>query len=85
MRPWDKHPPWAHWGFFAVWVIAGSLGPIVLITGLLAGSGHLWWLGLALCGVWALDLGADWWIVRQRQHDQVDWMPWEPPSNWSGR
>jgi hypothetical protein len=26
MRRWDKHPSWAHWGSFAVWIIAGTLG-----------------------------------------------------------
>lgn len=32
MRPWDRHPPWAHCGFYVVWAVAGSVGPIMLIV-----------------------------------------------------
>lgn len=77
-RPWDKHPPWAHWGFFVIWLIAGSLGPIALIVGLMNGRSSSVWIGLALCGVWVLDLGADWIVVRTRRNQNPGWTPWEP-------
>ena len=59
MRPWDKHPPWAHWAFYVIWGIAGTLGPIMLFVSLLAGSTTGIWIGIALCLVWGGCLVAD--------------------------
>jgi hypothetical protein len=82
VRPWDRHPPWAHWGFFVIWVIAGTLGPIVLIVGLLEGGSttSIWiGVGLCVCGVWALDLVLDWMAVRVLKARHADLTPWQEP------
>jgi hypothetical protein len=81
MRPWDRHPPWAHWSFYVVWAVAGSLGPIILIVSLLNGTA-LWWLGMLLCIVWVATLGIDWLLVRRLQRDSPAWTPWEPKGPW---
>jgi hypothetical protein len=78
-RPWDRHPPWAHWSFFAIWVIAGTLGPIALLVSLLSGPRSNWWIGVSLCVIWALDLAIDWLLVRRRQRRDPSWQPWQPP------
>lgn len=76
MRPWDKHPPWAHWGFFLIWVIAGSVGPILLIVELI--SGRAIWIGAAVCFIWMADLGVDWVVVQRLKAGDPHWSPWEP-------
>jgi hypothetical protein len=81
MRPWDRHPPWAHWGLYVVWAVAGSLGPIILIVSLLNGAA-LWWIGLLLCVVWVAALGIDWLLVRRLQRDSPGWTPWKPKARW---
>jgi hypothetical protein len=77
-RPWERHPPWAHWSFFAVWVVAGTLGPIALVEWIF-GIGH-WWRAFVLCGVWAIDLAVDWLLVRRLQRGVDGWRPWQPPT-----
>jgi hypothetical protein len=81
MRPWDRHPPWAHWGFYVVWGIAGTLGPILLFTSLLSQPSD-WWIGAALCGVWIATLGLDWLVVRRFRATVEGWTPWEPKWGW---
>jgi hypothetical protein len=78
------HPPWAHWAFFVVWAIAASVGPIVFLVGLLAGSGA-WVAGLVICGVALLSLGVDWLVVRRLRRRDPDWTPWQPPRWASGQ
>jgi hypothetical protein len=78
-RPWDRHPPWAHWGFFVIWITAGTLGPIALVVGLLAGHGN-WWIGAALCAVWAIDLGVDALLVRRLHSRDPGCQSWQPPA-----
>ena len=80
MRPWDKHPPWAHWAFYATWGIAGSLGPVLLLIGLVSGSAAGLWIGLGLCLVWGGSLAADWFLVRWLQAHVDGWSPWRPPN-----
>jgi hypothetical protein len=65
-------------GVFVIWIIAGSLGPIALVVGLLDGRSSSVWIGLALCCVWALDLGFDWLAVRTLTNRDPRWNPWEP-------
>jgi hypothetical protein len=79
VRPWDKHPPWAHWSFYVVWAVAGSVGPIFLLVSLIAGPRDLWWIGFVLCCIWLLDLGADWLAVRRLQRNSKGWTAWQPP------
>jgi hypothetical protein len=80
VRPWDQHPPWAHWSFYVVWGIAGTLGPIGLIVGLLSGSSS-WLVGAALCALWVADLVVDWLVVRRLMRNE-NWTPWEPTWKW---
>jgi uncharacterized membrane protein len=80
MRPWDKHPPWAHWAFYVTWGIAGSLGPILLLVGLVSGSVVGLWIGLGLCLLWGGSLAADWLLVRWLQNHVDGWSPWQPPN-----
>jgi hypothetical protein len=80
MRPWDKHPPWAHWAFYVTWVIAGSLGPILLLVGLWGASAAALWIGVGLCLVWGGSLATDWLLVRWLQEHVEGWSPWQPPG-----
>ncbi len=80
MRPWDRHPPWAHWSFFVVWAIAGTFGPILLIVGLTTGHGV--WVGVALCCVWAVDLAVDAIAVHRAEARDPNWIAWTPGSKW---
>jgi hypothetical protein len=80
VRPWDKHPPWAHWRFFVIWAIAGSLGPIALLDGVIDSSAISVWLGIVLCLVWAISLAVDWLLVRWLQQHVEGWEPWRPPQ-----
>lgn len=80
MRPWDKHPPWAHWAFYVIWGIAGTLGPMMFFIGLLDGSTTGIWIGIALCLVWGGSLAADWLLVRRLQQRVDGWTPWSPPD-----
>src|ERR1700759_5319890 len=80
VRPWDKHPPWAHWAFCVIWVIAGSLGPIALIVGLLNGSTTSLLIGIGFCSLWGLSLTVDWLLVRWLQQHLNGWTPWRPPK-----
>jgi hypothetical protein len=82
MRLWDRHPPWAHPAFYVLWAVTGSLGPIMLIVGLLDGHGGPLWIGVSLCCVWLLSLGADWLLVRRLRQSRPGWTPWEPKSRW---
>jgi hypothetical protein len=80
--PWryifDAHPPWAHWLFFAVWVITASLGPIAVVVGLLQDSSS-WLIGLAIWGVALVTMGIDWLVVRRLRRRNPSWTPWTPP------
>jgi hypothetical protein len=81
MRPWDRHPRWAHWGFYVVWAVAGTAGPLIVIVSLMDGSA-LWWIGVLLCIVWIATLALDWLLVRRLQRDSPGWTPWEPKARW---
>jgi hypothetical protein len=81
MRPWDRHPPWAHWGFYVVWAIAGTFGPILLVGGLFDMSSAGVWIGIGLCLVWLGSLAVDWLLVRWLEQHVEGWKPWRPP-NW---
>ena len=80
MRPWDRHPPWAHWGFSLVWGIAGTFGPILLIIGLLGGSAAQLWIGIGLCLIWGASLAVDWLVVQWLKQHVDGWSPWRPPQ-----
>jgi hypothetical protein len=80
MRPWDRHPPWAHWAFYVIWAIAGSAGPLVLIVGLLGQSVGDAWIGIGLCAVWGGSLLVDWLLVRRLEQHVDGWSPWTPPT-----
>jgi hypothetical protein len=75
------HPPWAHWGFFITWVIAGTLGPIALLANALSGSAAAgWWVAIALIGVWLASMAVDWLAVRWLRTHVDGWTPWQPLS-----
>jgi hypothetical protein len=80
MRPWDRHPPWAHWAFYVIWGIAGTFGPMMLVVALLTRSTTGIWIGIALCLVWGGSLAADWLLVRRLQQRVDGWTPWSPPD-----
>jgi hypothetical protein len=83
VRPWDKHPPWAHPGFYVIWGIAGTFGPIALLVGLLGGNTPSVWIGIGLCLLWGGSLGADWLLVRWLERHVDGWSAWQPPkSRW---
>jgi hypothetical protein len=81
IMPWrrllDAHPPWVHWSFFVVWAVTASIGPIMIVVGLLDGSGT-WLLGLAVYAVALLTMAIDWLILRRARRNP-DWKPWRPP------
>ena len=79
-RPWDLHPPWAHWAFWLVAGIVGTIGPIVFLLGAIVRSHPVYLVGLWLCVAWALTLGLDWLAVRQLRRTVPDWQPWQPPD-----
>lgn len=81
MRPWDKHPPWAHSAFYLVWAITGTFGPIVLIVGLLNGSTTSLWIAISMCLLWGCSLAIDWLVVRWLQRHVDGWKPWRPPNS----
>ena len=85
MRPWDRHPPWAHWSFYIVWGVAGTLGPVWFVVGLVLGGQRLWLIGLGLCLVWVIDLALNWLLVQRAQRNP-GWQPWQPPPwKWLAR
>ncbi len=84
MRPWDKHPPWAHWVFYAIWNIAGTFGPMgvsIWLVGKALGdheTTRLLWIGIVLCVIWVASLAVDWLLVRWLQTHVEGWAPWRP-------
>ena len=83
VRPWDKHPPWAHWAFYVVWGVSSTFGLMSLgiwVDGGLRSTRFLW-VGIALCVVWGAALAIDWLVVRCLQEHVEGWRPWRPP-NW---
>lgn len=66
-------------GLRRCWVIAGTLGLIAVVVSLLAGRGN-WWIGAALCAVWAIDLGVDAPLVRRLQSRDPGWQSRQPPQ-----
>jgi uncharacterized membrane protein len=80
-RPWDNHPPWAHWGFFITWGVAGTLGPIALLENVMNGSTAAgWWVAIALICVWLASMAVDWLAVRWLRVHVDGWTPWQPPK-----
>jgi hypothetical protein len=51
-------------GFYVVWAIAGTVGPIALIVSLLSDSSR-WWIGAVWCGMWITTRWVDWLLVRR--------------------
>jgi hypothetical protein len=79
VRPWDKHPPWAHWSFYSIWAITGSVGPIALFVSLINGSTEEILVGIVLCLICAGSLVVDWLLVRWLRRHVDGWTPWRPP------
>jgi hypothetical protein len=67
--------------FYVVWGIAGTVGPVALVVGLLSGS-SVWWVGAVFCVVWGVTLWLDWLLVQRLRRTVEGWTPWEPRWSW---
>jgi hypothetical protein len=65
---------------YVVWAIAGTLGPILLLVGLITGRGL--WVGIVFCCVWVLDLIVDATVVRRKKARDSHWRAWSFQSKW---